>query len=181
MTGGRMDDMDDDRPNTKRDATPNRMCDAAVEDETVEHEAAEDGNVEHEAAAREAPDAEALEPFFRAARDEPGPSAAFLSAVLADAAEVSAARVEAKPATSRDERWSDERWSARVPAGDLWHALSALLGGWRGGAALTACALIGFLIGANGYARLTTDAFDTTESASVSDTVSGFYDLAALE
>lgn len=153
--------MDDDRPNTTPGTRPEMIP---------------TGPAAGKSAAGASPEAEALDTFFRAARDEPDPSAAFLSAVLADAAEVSATR-DAARSPGRPE----ERWLARVPAGEPWHTLSALLGGWRGGAALTACALIGFLIGANGYAQLATDALDTTASASVSDTVSGFYDLAALE
>ncbi|TPE50245.1 hypothetical protein [Amaricoccus solimangrovi] len=115
--------------------------------------------------------ADLLETYFNAERraEEP-PSAAFLSAVLADAAEVAAARAEVAAPVSRP------------GAGSLWRALPALLGGWRGGAALTACALAGFLIGASGYSGLSTDLGGAAETtASASDGVSGFYDLAALD
>lgn len=152
--------MDDDRPNAAPSMAPDPTQKATPPATPAD-------------AAREA---EALEAFFHAARDEQGPSAAFLSAVLADAAEVSAGRATAEAAGT-----AHEPPSALTATGGLWHALSALVGGWRGGAALTACALIGFLIGANGYGQLPTDAFDTAANATVSDNVSGFYDLAALE
>ncbi len=117
----------------------------------------------------------ALESFFRAAREEAmePPSAAFLNAVFADAAEISATRPA--PAQSAPE-------PERAPGG-AWRALGALLGGWRGGAALTACALAGFLLGASGSDRYSTGLLETAAANSVSaaDALNDFYDLASLE
>lgn len=117
-------------------------------------------------------EAAALDAFFRAARAEGAePSADFLTRILADAGEVAAARAEAAP-------------SLPAPArrGGRWRRFSLLLGGWRGGAALTACALIGFMVGASGVADLSTDLRGfSTATTSASEAIGDFYDLAALE
>lgn len=115
------------------------------------------------------PETEALEVFFKAARAaEAPPDAALLSRILGDAAEVSAA---ARPAPT----------PAPARPAPRWGGVAALLGGWRGGAALTACALIGLLIGATGYARLTTDGAGYYVAGDTASDIGEFYDLAALE
>lgn len=119
--------------------------------------------------------AAALDDFFLAARAAMAePSADFLNRVLADAGEVSTARTPAAPAPRR------RATGAGRPG--AWRAIALLLGGWRGGAALTACALLGFAIGASGFANLSADlGADQTTTASAAETVGDFYDLAALE
>jgi hypothetical protein len=117
------------------------------------------------------PGAEALEAFFRAGRaSEAPPSAAFLSAVLADAADVSAAarRVSAEP-------------RAPAPRAGLRRGLANVLGGWRGGVALAACALAGFLIGVSGQARISTDTATYSLAGESASDIGEFYDLAALD
>ncbi|MFO1141133.1 MAG: hypothetical protein U1E59_01885 [Amaricoccus sp.] len=115
-------------------------------------------------------DATLLAPFFAEARaGDPGPTTALLSAILADAGAVSAER--------------------RAPASP---APRGRLGGWRGLAALAACAVLGFWIGIAGNLPIEAG---TTSSASYDgeassdagsdggavDQLGAFYDLASLE
>ena len=114
-------------------------------------------------------DEAALEAFLTAARAEaPAPRTALLSAILADAAEVHAAR-EAAPAP----------WPP-LPARRV--RFLAPIGGWRGLAALGACAALGFWLGLAG--NLTLDGATLTTAAtseSAADGVDAFFDFASLE
>jgi hypothetical protein len=117
------------------------------------------------------PETAALEAFFAAGRAaETKPGMPFLSAILADAAEIACAREISAP-------------PARVPEppDGIWRGFAALLGGWRGGAALTACALAGFLIGVSGYARLPAETSSYEVAGETPSDIGAFYDLATLE
>ena len=127
-----------------------------------------------------AEEARALDAFFRAAREEAmePPSAAFLNAVFADAAEVSAGRA----ARARAPAPASAPVAAPAPSGP-WRMLAGLLGGWRGGAALTACALLGFVLGVSGSDRYSTRQIETSAASGVTaaEAVGDFYDLASAE
>jgi hypothetical protein len=125
---------------------------------------------------RQAADEAALAPFFAAARAaEPPPPVALLSAILADAGEVSAARAErAHPAPA-------------PVAPRRWHAvLIDPVGGWRGVAALGACAVVGFWLGLVGTVSIDDTGLQTGTGAVVAEDeetglVADFYDLASVE
>ena len=119
-------------------------------------------------------DAALLAPFFAEARArEIGPTTALLSAILADAGAVAAERRAPAPGAPRRGRIRQ-------------------FGGWRGLAALAACAVLGFWIGIAGNLPIETG---TTSSASydggtssdassdggADDQLGAFYDLASLE
>jgi hypothetical protein len=113
--------------------------------------------------------------FFDAARAaEPGPSMAFLNAVLADAASVAAARaasVQAVPARRRGRRLDLAGWLRP-------------LGGWVGATALAGCAALGFVAGALGTGAGLAEPFLAPEAASLdlaSESVTLFFDLGAAE
>lgn len=114
--------------------------------------------------------AEALAPFFAAARaDPPAPPVNLLSAILADAAEAGAAR-RAVPVAQR------------LP---LPRRRAVAAGGWRGVTALAACALLGFWLGLAGSFSIdgTTLRAGTALASSeeAADPVAAFLDLAAVE
>ena len=123
----------------------------------------------HRDAAR-SDDEAALEAFFAAARAEAdAPRTALLSAILADAAEVHAARNAPAPAAP----------PRRTVRGIR---LLAPIGGWRGLAALGACAALGFWLGLAG--NLSLDGTTLTAGAaspSAADGVDAFFDYASLE
>ncbi len=113
----------------------------------------------------------ALEPFFAAARaTEPPPSLALLSAILADAADAGAARLPA-PRPARRSAWRRLR------------GLAEPLGGWRGLAALGACAAIGFWVGVAGGVSIEGGSVWTgsTPAEASADPVGAFFDLASAE
>jgi hypothetical protein len=129
----------------------------------------EDDPQEDHAMTHRDPDEAALESFFAAARAaEQAPRTALLSAILADAAEVQAARaVPPAPAPGRPRR------TAR---------LLAPIGGWRGLAALGACAALGFWLGVAGDLSLDGATLTTAAAAeSADDGVDAFFDYASLE
>lgn len=122
-----------------------------------------------------------LDPWFAAARSEtPEPPLALLSAILGDAAEVSAERVvvpaedaaaemvAAKPVPLRRQRRFDG------------------IGGWKGLAALAACAAMGFWAGIAGQVTVEDGALWTGHASAVAETVpedpvGAFFDLASVE
>jgi hypothetical protein len=114
-------------------------------------------------------DEAALAPFFAAARAAaPEPSTALLSAILADAAEAGAARRAPPARAPRRSRWRD--------------AVAPALGGWRGAAALAACALFGFWLGLAGGVSLDGTTLQAGSTAAADDgSVEAFFDLAAVE
>ncbi len=110
--------------------------------------------------------------FFAAARAEsPEPPTRLLNAMLADAADVSAAR-RAHPA------------SMSPPAPRRRHPFEPI-GGWRGLAALGACAAFGFWIGIAGGITVEGGTVwagsGTTVSETATDPVGEFFDLASAE
>jgi hypothetical protein len=129
----------------------------------------EDDPEEDHAMTHRDPDEALLESFFAAARaEEEAPRTALLSAILADAGEVHAARAAPPvPAARRPAR------SARF---------LAPIGGWRGLAALGACAALGFWLGVAG--NLSLDGATLTTAAageSAAEGVDAFFDYASLE
>ncbi len=118
----------------------------------------------------EAHDEAALAPFFAAARRaEPPPPVHLLSAILADAAAAQAAR---SPAAEP---------GRRTPPGRAVR-LAAPVGGWRGVAALAACAALGFWLGLAG--EISIDGATVSAGTAVAesdDPVGEFFDLAAME
>ena len=116
------------------------------------------------------PDDEAtLAPFFAAARlDDPRPSRALLSAILADAGVVGAARA-----------------AAAAPAAAVLprrRRFLAVFGGWRVATALAAASIFGFWVGLSGTVDVRYPAGWTTATAEpLGDPVAGFFDLASAE
>jgi hypothetical protein len=109
-----------------------------------------------------------LAPFFAVARAEAAaPTTALLSAILADAAAASASRA-AQPAPAPRARRRLEP-----------------IGGWRGLAALAACALLGLWLGLAG--RVSLDAapgwtgLQTADDVNGDEEVGAFFDLASVE
>ena len=122
-------------------------------------------------------DAATLAPFFAAARqNEPAPSRALFSAILADAGEVSAARAastDAEPFAARPR----PRAATRQPR----RSLLAVLGGWKVATTLVAASAIGFWVGLSGTVELGGGTDLTAMAEAQGDPVAGFFDLASAE
>jgi hypothetical protein len=115
----------------------------------------------------------ALAPFFAAAQaDAPELPTRLLNAMLADAADVAAVRPRPAPA---------------APPTPWWRRIRPFepIGGWRGLAALGACAALGFWIGIAGGVTVEGGTVwagsGSTVSEVATDPVGEFFDLASAE
>lgn len=121
-----------------------------------------------------------LDPWFAAARSEtPEPPLALMSAILGDAAAVSAERV-AMPVETVAETDAAETVPLRR------RRRFDGIGGWKGLAALAACAAMGFWAGIAGQVTVEDGALWTGQPAVAAETVpddpvGAFFDLASVE
>jgi len=109
-------------------------------------------------------DVPGLEDFFAAERAQAGdPSPALMRAILADA-EQQLARTRPKPGTAGGLR-------------AIWRDILREFGGWRGGAALSACLLLGLMLGYSWPDSLGDLADNIMEFSGASQAGSGDYPL----